>query len=359
MKRKFKFPVFWCIYAVLVVAVIVVTNIAMDQITVVLSQYEASQPVHAAERVFRENFERFDAAAYLEKFDDSVFGVETRENVAKYLSQKTDGAVFTYYSVSSDTEGVYKYNVKAGEVKIASFSICEKKTEGERFSSYESGGFEVYFPFNESVTVTVPKGAVVTLNGVALTEDKIVERDIPHEANQYLYEGAEGRFFETYYADGYVLPPELKVTLDGKCLEIIEGEEGYRCAPVYDEYLSELCGADALAAIEKYATYIQGKYSSGSISLGEVIYYFDPTSDLYKSIRLVSNQYVQSFDSYEFRDEKISECMGFGDGYISLRVSFTQVLHRSGNPDYTDNIDYTLYMRLVGERYLIYYIHHN
>ena len=70
-------------------------------------------------------------SAYLEKFDDSVFGNETRENVAKYLSQKTDGAVFTYYSVSSDTEGVYKYNVKAGEVKIASFSICEKKTEGE------------------------------------------------------------------------------------------------------------------------------------------------------------------------------------------------------------------------------------
>ena len=359
MKKKFRFPFFWCIYAILVIAGVVVTNIAMDQITVVLTEYEASQPKHTAEKIFVENFRSFDANEYLERFDDSVFGRESRENVARYLSEKTEGKRFTYYSVSSDTEGVYKYNVKAGEVKIASFSIVEEHREGERFPTYAEGGFEVYFPFNEDITVTVPKGAVLMLNGNVVERDKIIVSDIPHEGNQFLPDGAEGRYFETYYVDGYVLKPEAEVTLDGSPLELFEGEEGYECMPLYDDGLEALYGEEALTAIKKYATYIQGRYSSGSISLGDVIKYFDPSSDLYKSIRLVANQYVQSFDSYEFRDEKVSEFVDWGSGVISCRVSFTQVLHRSGTPDYTDQIDYTLYLRRVNDKYLIYHMEHN
>ena len=355
--RKFKFPVFWCIYLVLVIAAVVAINYAMTYVTDFLSAYEASQPKNYAEQVFEENFAEFDAVTYLEKFDDDVFGRETRENVAAYLSEKIKDAELSYYSVSSKDEGTYKYSVKAGKVKIAGFTLYEEKV-ADGFPTYRADDFEVYFAANEDVTVTVPKGATVSVNGFVLDESHIIEDDIADKHNERLPEGVPGKYYTTYKADGFVTVPKVEAKLGELELSVIEGENGFETAPVYNDELKSAHIEYVIAAIENYATYIQGRYSNGGVTLGMVLKYFDPASAVYKSVKSVANQYVNSYDSYEFKNEAAEEFIQYDENTFSCRVSFTQVLHLGGAQDYTDSIDYTLYLRRVGNKFLIFDMDH-
>lgn len=356
MKER-KFPVFWCIYAVLVIAAIVVIQIALGQVETFLAQYEASQPKHAAKAVFDENFAEFDALSYLDKFDESIFGLETKENVAKYLAEKTDGAEFSYYSISSSESGTYKYAVRAGNVKIAEFYLYE--SEGENgFPTYTAGDFSVYFAANEDVTVTVPKGASVSLNGVQLDDGYIIENDIPDAHNQFLPDGVAGKYYTRYKASGFVSAPQITVNDISGELTIVESEDGYVTVPVYNDALKSAYSEYVLSALQNYATYIQGRYSNGGVSLGMVTQYFDPSSKVYATVKKVSNKYVNSYDSYEFKDEVADEFIQYDENTFSCRVSFDQVLHLKGAADYVDHIDYTLYLRRVGNKFLIFDMQH-
>jgi len=89
-----------------------------------------------------------------------------------------------------------------------------------------------------------------------------------------------------------------------------------------------------------------------------VTQYFDPASDVYAAVKKVSNKYVNSYDSYEFKNEKTDEFIQYDENTFSCRASFSQVLHLKGAADYVDNIDYTLYLRRVGDKFLIYDMQH-
>ncbi len=352
MKER-KFPLFWCIYGALVVIALVVIQIAMGQLNVYLEKYEASQPKHAAKAVFDANFADFDPTKYLEKFDDSIFGLETRENVAAYLSEKTKGTEISYYSVSSSESGVYKYAVKSDNIKIAEFTLVEGVGE-DGFNKYTEGEFSIYFAANEDVVVTVPKGAVVMLNGHTLDESHVAETDIPDEHNGFLPEGVEGMFYTKYKVSGFVASPEVEVKYNDAPLSLIETDDGFESAKAYNEALKAEYAEYVLSALRNYATYIQGRYSDGGVTLDMVVKYFDPRSEIYATVKRVSNKYVNSYDSYEFKNEKAEEFIQYDENTFSCRVSFSQVLHLKGADDYIDNIDYTLYLRKVGDKFLIY-----
>ena len=356
--KKRKFPVFWCIYAVLVAASLVVIHIELGQVEVFLAKYEASQPKHTAKAVFDENFADFDALSYLEKFDDALFGLETRENVAAYLTEKTKGEEFSYYSISTKEDGTYKYSVKAGNVKIAGFTLYTDEIAPGGFATYTADDFEVYFATNEDITVTVPKGAVVSLNGIQIDETYIIENDIPDSHNQYLPEGVTGKYYTKYKASGFVTVPEVKVVCENSELTIVESEEGYETVSVYNDELKAEYSDYVLSALQNYATYIQGRYSNGGVTLDMVTKFFDPQSHVYATVKKVSNKYVNSYDSYEFRDEMADEFIQYDENTFSCRVSFDQVLHRSGAEDYVDHIDYTLYLRKIGDEFLIFDMQH-
>ncbi len=356
--KKRNFPVFWCIYGALVVIALIAIQIAMGQLNVYLARYEASQPKHAANEVFEANFADFDPIAYLERFDDSIFGLETRENVAAYLSEKTKGTEFSYYSVSSSESGVYKYAVKSDNVKIAEFTLVECDGE-DGFKSYKEGEFSIYFAANEDVEVTVPRGSVVTLNGKNLDESYIIENDIPDEHNAFLFDGVAGVYYTKYKVGGLVASPKIEAKLKDVALSLVETDNGYEAVREYNEALKAEHSEYVLSALQNYATYIQGRYSDGGVSLGSVISYFDPTSKVYATVKNVSNKYVNSYDSYEFRNEKADEFIQYDENTFSCRVSFSQVLHLKGAEDYIDNIDYTLYLRKVGDKFLIYDMERN
>lgn len=358
MKER-KFPWFWCIYALVVVIAVVGIHIFLRGLTGILYEYEQSQPIHYAEAVFNENFAPFDAEKYLKKFEDELFKFETRENVAAYLLEKTEGKEFSFYSVSSG-KGSYKYSVKADNVKIASFTLYEEKAEGERFPTYTADDFEIYFATNESVEVVVPMGATVSINGKQLSKEHIAEDNIADKSNEHMPEGVAGRFYTRYELEGLVCEPELSVVDEAGSEVVMQlADKTYVPVVVYDPQLKADYSAYVLAALENYATYIQGRYSQSTVTLGSVIRYFDPSSEPYQYVKNVSNRYVNSYDSYEFRDELAEEFVAYDENTFSCRVSFAQVLHLAGAEDYIDTIDYTLFLRRVGDRYLIYDMIHN
>ncbi|MBQ8475205.1 MAG: hypothetical protein IJ499_06055 [Clostridia bacterium] len=357
--KKRRFPIFWCIYALLVIASVVTIHIFLAKLTDVLYEYEQSQPIHYAEQVFNENFAPFDAEKYLEKFEDSLFKYETRENVANYLMSKTEGCKLSFYSVSS-AKGTYKYSVKADNVKIASFSLYEEIAEGDRFPTYTADDFEVYFATNESVELVVPMGATVSINGKQLSAEHIVEDNIADKYNEHMPEGVAGKFYTRYELEGLVCEPQLYVVDEaGAEVTMQLADKTFVPVVVYDPQLKADYSEYVLAALENYATYIQGRYSQSTVTLGSVIRYFDPSSEPYQYVKNVSNRYVNSYDSYEFKDELAEEFIAHDENTFSCRVSFAQVLHLAGAEDYIDTIDYTLFLRRVGDKYLIYDMIHN
>jgi hypothetical protein len=82
--------------------------------------------------------------------------------------------------------------------------------------------------------------------------------------------------------------------------------------------------------------------------------YFDPSSKLYNSIRTSETSFVIDHSGYRFENESASEFYAYDENTFSCRVSFTQVLTKKGKPDYKDNIDMTVYLRKVGDKFLIY-----
>jgi hypothetical protein len=247
--------------------------------------------------------------------------------------------------------------VRAGEVKIAEFYLYEN--EGENgFPTYTAGDFSIYFAANEDVVITTPKEAIVSLNGFQLDESYIIENDIPDPHNQYLPEGVEGKFYAKYKASGFVTKPQISVSDSNGELVVIESDGDYTTAPVYNEELKSVHSSYVLSALQNYATYIQGRYSDGGVTLDMVTKFFDPKSDVYTSVKKVSNKYVNSYDSYEFTNEVTDEFIQYDENTFSCRVSFDQVLHRTGAADYVDHIDYTLYLRKVDDKFLIFDMQH-
>lgn len=356
MVKNKKLSLFWKIFIPIVIAVFAAVNIALVWFRGFLADYEDAQPKHVAADVFNTYFSPFDSEKYLELCADSVCEFETADDIVEYLKGITNGQELSYNRVTTGIDGTYKYVVKAGDTKFASFSLVADSGKSGRFKKYKPDSYELYVSAKMKKKVEIPKGYLLFVNSKLVGDEYITKNDIETDSCSHMPEGVSGTYYTRYVVKGLLNEPQISVTdASGEAAETETLANGtVRAAVVSDKALAEEQTAYVTEAAEKYAVYMQFDSQNAAMYFSSISKYFDPSSELYESVRTVENGFVIEYDSYDFENVKCSEFVKYNDATFSCRVSFTQVLHRRGAEDYKDYLDLTLYFRDVNGKYLIY-----
>ena len=344
-----KLPLFYKIYFSVIAVVLVATVIGLWWLWGVLKDYEESQPKHVADAIFEKYYTSGDFSALAAKCaEDNPF--ESADVISKYLNDNYKGAEMTCTS-GAMKDGLPTYIVKVGDYKVSSFTLKEKEKNSRGWEMYEEGTFEVYYT-TDALTIIVPTGYSVEVEGVALDESFVTEKAIPSAEAEYLPEGVTGITYVKYEIQGLLDDPDIRVTgADGRVAECTyeESDKAYHTYPLFDETLEKELKDYVIEAISQYTLMM-----SADGYWGNVKKYFDPDSQIYEDT-YESAQYtwtVIDHDSAEITDAEASHFLRYSDDIFSCRVKMTNVLTK-GTETFKDPVDWTVIFRNVDGTWLI------
>ncbi len=351
--KKRRFPLFYVIYFVCVIAVVVLIHLAMGVVTEYLAEYELAQPQYVAQDVFDSYYAAGDFTSLAALCDAPLTQFETKDAIVRYLADFTAGKTVTYSAITTGLDTSIRYIVKADDIKFSAFTLhpTDKTTE-KGFTLYEVSDFALYCVGEESVRITAPRGYPVAVNGVALDESALTGTQFRDKSCDFMPEGVEGIVFLEYAVSGLYAQPETVTvhTPDGRECPLETKEDGSLYANfLYSDALKDEYGDYVIQAAQTISAFMQNDAKISAASA-----YIDPASELYDYIRGTETWFVIDHNSYDFEDVVTSEYYQYDADTFSCRISFTHVLKRTWSRDYHDYIDITYFFRRVGDSFLIY-----
>lgn len=321
----------------------------------VLAEYESVQPSHIAEEIMKEYF----SSPSLERVISEYGNVSEQDysKLSAYFSEiYKDGFIFS--TASTDDENSAKYNVSCNSKKVASFVLVKTGDKTKHgFESYKLNTIDLKIPHSYSYFLELPDGYSLVYDD-KIVSATLLETGIKTESSNHMYGNIQGITLSKYKIVSFKADPEITVkTPRGSLSESTYDKETqtFRYDVCYDEVIDDNLASYIMGAVEKYAIYLQDDAVFTSVAP-----YLDPESVLYENVRLVDTWCVVTHDSWAFDDETLTEYCTYGNGeVISCRVSLTHILKMAYHDDYKDYIDLTLYLRKVGDNYLIYDMSHN
>ena len=337
---KKKLPVFYKIYFTVLALLLVAAGAGLFWLRGFLADYEAAQPKHAADAIYAQYYASGDFAELAKKCagDDPFLSPDA---LATYLTEACAGKELSWSSGTA-TDGQPTYVVKAGDVKISSFTLRQKEEPGARFARYEADTFTCFYQ-TDTAAVVAPAGYTVSVNGIDLSKKYITEKDLPGEGDHLLPEGVAGVKYNRYEVTILSGAPIVTTASspEGVPAPIAydETEQVWKASPLFDDSLEAEHAAFTIEAVEAYA-----RYMSADASFGAISGYFDPDSALYEDVRDTITYFVIDHDSVDFENAAASEFYGYSDDVFSCHVTLTQVLTQGTN-QFRDYFDYTLFFR--------------
>lgn len=296
-----------------------------------LTRYEASQPKYASQEVFQDLFSPADW--------DRVFeaaGLEgNRERFVQSMEELTAGRELTLVETSAGLSGDRRYLVKAGEDRVAAFTLTGGA--GGQEPAWKLGSVELLLNIPpELVRVRTLAGQRVWVDGKELGEEFRIQTT-EQAAERYLPEGVQGRRTVLWEAPGTEASvrnergEEVPLTWDeaGGCYAVEETEE----EPT-DQERGLLLGA-----AKAYARYMIRASDSAQLQK-----YFDRESDIYQTIRS-SEIWIKQTAGHSFSREEISEFCRYGEDIFSARVSMHMDVKRGNGSQKPYEVDSTFFFR--------------
>ncbi|MBQ9429396.1 MAG: hypothetical protein IJU41_07640, partial [Clostridia bacterium] len=340
MQRN-KIPRFYIALLVLVLLVVILTAIGKEMLTKVLYAYEAAQPQTVAQDLLDElAADRESSELYL-AFEDDVSSYETYENKHDFLRARLFSEPLQLKSLSSAlTSADVRYAICTAEgKKVAVLTLSPKAAAGRYgFIGYSLQAATLEPSLLQTVSVSVPGGYTLFLNGQAVDFFETSGEQTPDESVSFMPDGVRGVWRDTYAFSSFCAQPLIEVVSeDGEPSQIKEIATGvYSAALAEDTALADEYADHAIEATKAYAKYMQNDSGFGGVRP-----YFDPQSDIYQQLRTSETLWVIDHTGYSFSDAKASEFINYGDGVFSCRVSLTHTLTYPRLRDYHDYIDMT------------------
>ncbi len=335
---------------VLIAAAIVLWNL--------LSAYEQTRPKHVAKQVFEEYFASMKIGQLIEMYSPELLVFETTDSFNQKYAETVKSEDFDYFSVSADEQGNEQYAVSYQNKRVAYFTVSPTEKEASfGFKYYELTDAEVFLEKYPAINVRLPQGSTLTVNGLVIDEKYISEKDIKDVSFDYMPKDVKGIMYDKYTVDGLLFEPVISaVDQNGNGLELVY-DEGLDCLITPTVYDSDLENSQSDYVIKVAGEYT--KFLSNDAAFGAIGAYLDKNYDIYKRIRSVQVSWVREHSGYDIYNEKATEFRKYADGVFSCRVTLTESLSRVGYQDHIENIDITLYLHKVGNKYLVYEIVNN
>lgn len=354
-RSTFRIPVFYICLIIAVALALIAMAWGLAKLRVILADYEDAQPKYAAEEAFITHFDPPDFADLVERsgMPENLSPLETKEGLIAELTERYAGEETSYAATTAGADGSLRYLVKAGEQKIATFSLIKAAETSEYgFELYELGEIELYIRPEESVKITAPTGDAVYVNGTLLDESYMTETGIETDSCAHMPEGVTGITFSTYEVGSLLRAPTVEVKApDGSSAPMAQDAETgeWKAEIVYHQALADQYSKQMITVAQNYAAFVMRDAYFASFSN-----YFDKTTDLYQTIREVPTSFVWAHNGFEFKDVSATEFYAYNEDTFSCRIRFIHILHRDGREDYTEQFDVTFYLHRVNGEFLIY-----
>lgn len=352
-KKKKKFPwvtfLFYTFYILLIVAFIIGLRYGLKKLNAWLTDFEASQPDKKTQEVFDDLFADPDWGEIytLAGMEDTEFE-DSRAFIA-YMEELVADQALTYRETSAGLSGNKKYIVRAGEETVAVYTLANAVEDKDQIAQWYLLEVETFYTKNEGVTVHVPDGATVSINGIPL-DDSYIVRTTSTLVESYLSDGLTGARSVTYAIDGLLYPPQVSaVGKDGAAIPLVYDEVTCTYSHTLEDpaavYTEEEAAAVLLAA-EAYCRYMIEDINSTTLRK-----YFDPNSEIYNSIR-VTNPWMQDHRKHAFGTEEISQFYRYSDTLFSARVTLTLDVTRTNGTVKEYSMDTHFFMELQNGKWM-------
>ena len=301
-----------------------------------LVKFEGAQPTVKCQEVFSQLFEDPDWGQLYDLAQLDASGYSSREDFVAYMTQRVGDQTLTFMETSAGLSGDMKYVVRAGEDRIAVFSLEDLNhvTTMTGVPDWQLKGVEFYLQWAEAFRVITEEGAAVLINGTPLEESAMVEIREPR-ANEYLPTFAQASSLVTFRVTDLLTVPTVEVTdQNGQPLEVTyDAETATFTALSAAPELTEEREALALKTVETYALYMSGKATAGNLAG-----YFDRNSDTYQSIVSSELTWVQKGSDYNFADQQVTNYRVYSEDIFSVRVSMNLQITRTEDGSIRDNV---------------------
>lgn len=306
---------FYTIYGISTLVLFVVILCLMIPLRAWLVDFEAAQPKQKCQEVFQQLFAHPDWASLytMSGMQDTPF--ENKDTYAAYMNKAVGNTELTYLETSAGLSGDRKYIVRAGEEKIATFTLTNA-ADGEN-AEWQLGKVELLLSRKDSVTVEKLPGQTVYINGIALDSTYTI-RTVSTLAEDYLPNGLHGYRMEQQYVSGLLTQPEVTVKdAAGNAVTVVRNEEtGFYCVQASShQSMTDTEKNLAIDAAKAYAKFMIRAVNSTDLGM-----FFDTNSEIYKAL-VKSDSYVQSYLKYEFDDPVVTDYYRYADNLFSIRVA--------------------------------------
>ena len=335
--------IFYTFYFFLVAALLAGLWFLRGWLVDYLTTYQASQPTTRCEEVFQERFADPDWAALyaLAGIPDTAY--EGSDAFVSYMTEKVNGRELTYVETSAGLSGGHKYLLKLENETIGYFTLVDQAPTGADIADWQLGQVSLNYGYGENVTVQKSGDFTVYVNGVALTDDHVIQIGST-VAEDYLPEGVHGQRIYIQYLDGLMVEPVVTAQdKDGNDVEVIyDAEQDLYIITSEETTISDELYARVLATAKTYSLRMIEKATTKD--LGK---YFDSKSASYKTIVSI-DPWMQEwfFRSYEWGQEAITGYYRHSDKLFSVHVNLSMFVTRTDDTVKEYEVDHSFFFEL-------------
>lgn len=347
--------IFYTFYLLLIVASFFGIRYGLGLLEDWLVVYESSQPDTKSQEIFAQLFAEPDWGRIYEMAGLEDTEYEGKESYVTYMEHLVGDQELTCTKTSAGLSGGEKYIVRAGEIKVATFTMENPINDAAAIPQWSLAAVEAdFFTRDLDVTVLTRPNCTVLVNGVELDNSHVI-KTTTSAVDEYLPEGVHGPQTATLYAKGFLVAPRITV-LD---------ETGEPVELTYDPVTSTYTEAKLLETVteeiseEEYQAILNATvaYSKAMIGANTTGWrqYFVRDSAIYKQIQdlVGNNSFFRGWTHYKFEKETITEYHRYTEDLFSARIRMTLNTYRTDGSVKPFELDTTVFMTRDGEKWLV------
>lgn len=340
---------FYRIYFGAVAVALIAIVVGLVWLNGVVADYEIAEPSHVAEDVAKlfENGD-YDAIYDLDTSAGDISGGD-RAFYAESLKSVSAGKRVGW-SFASESDGQRRYNVTLDGSRFADFTLVPSgETTSHGNTLWKLGSVTTHVvtesalrandPAMAAYHIQAPADCTVTIDGVALTEDDIIRRDISVLPDKFeLPKGVTAPTLVEYGFNSEAESPQITVTdASGAQMSVAESSENiWVCAPREDAEMKAKCEE----AVGKLAQRI-AKFTSQDLSQSAILDSTVPGSPAETQLKRFSNRWAPTHKSVSFENMEVSQFYVLSGDCFTCHVSFDFIITSVRDNDYPYHTEYT------------------
>ena len=334
--RQKKFPLFWVLYLLFVIAMIIFWIRAVDYVKECLVRYEESQPVNSMETIIAD-LRKQGLESYV-RIDGEMSRFDSQEAFAKAAQRLVSGKILDYAPAKGVQDpAAPKYELLADGEPVGFVSLKETSSENLflnllKVSEWALDHVEInaIIKGENSFEVTVPENYQVLVNGIAADDrEKAPETQVSEEF-AYAAEYVEVPSFVTYRGEGLLETPSIQILdQEGRQTEIaVEQKNTKTCASFMtftESDIPEDLRKQVLENTERYTNFFSADLPGCKGSVSPIKDMFPKDSyylDLADTYRREDMWMYSAHSTPVFKNEVVDHYIRYNEELFSCEVYF-------------------------------------